>query len=266
MDKGWSETAKLWEAEKANMESAGKSADDIAKRREQIFDSLKNSFFISSTMKTYNQYQNNIGFKGGSLGANLLEQLDNLEELFNESGIDFAAQDKEWLLGAIINCSPASIIGERNKNIIENYLGSMAAFALFDEGGAELRIIESLDNPDKSPINSSPDILHLYVVNGVYVPGSFVLERTCQELEECLKLGTMALKMGNQGASVQIRNTMTENNIPNRGKGGVTDSDPWGSVASRAINNVSIKIVFLGGLLDILNSMNSKLGNLTLPG
>jgi len=33
-------------------------------------------------MKTYNQYQNQIGFVGGSLGADLTEQLNNMADIF----------------------------------------------------------------------------------------------------------------------------------------------------------------------------------------
>ena len=49
--------------------------------------------------------------------------------------------DITWLESAIINCSPVSIIGEKNKDVIQNYLSSMAALAMFDEGGAEAQII-----------------------------------------------------------------------------------------------------------------------------
>jgi len=49
-----------------------------------------------------------------------------------------------WLYTAIINCSPVSLIGEKHKNIIEDYLGALAAFALFDEGSAEAKIIHSI--------------------------------------------------------------------------------------------------------------------------
>jgi hypothetical protein len=52
--------------------------------------------------------------------------------------------DMNWLYSAIINCSPNSLVGEKYKNIIEDYLGAMAAFALFDEGGAEAEIISGI--------------------------------------------------------------------------------------------------------------------------
>ena len=55
------------------------------------------------------------------------------------------------------------------------------AFALFDEGGVESQIIaknftDRFDNIKKN--NAHGNFLHLYSVNGVYVPGSYVLKKT----------------------------------------------------------------------------------------
>jgi len=52
--------------------------------------------------------------------------------------------DLKWLRSAILNCSPVSIVKEKNKNLIEDYLGSVAALALFDEGGAEAKIVSAI--------------------------------------------------------------------------------------------------------------------------
>ena len=40
-------------------------------QKAKIINSLKSSFYESSTMKTYNEYQSNIGFIGGSLGSDV---------------------------------------------------------------------------------------------------------------------------------------------------------------------------------------------------
>ncbi len=45
--------------------------------------------------------------------------------------------DLKWLYSAILNCAPTTVVGEANKSLIESYLGAVAAFALFDEGGTE---------------------------------------------------------------------------------------------------------------------------------
>mgnify|MGYP007013876515 CR=1 FL=1 len=90
-------------------------------------------------------------------------------------GKGIAKDDLEWLKSAIINCSPISIVGEDNKNIIENYLSSMAALAMFDEGSAEAQIIGDLKKKVEDRKKVNPKILQLYRVNGLFIPGSVVL-------------------------------------------------------------------------------------------
>ena len=251
--------------------SEGKSEKEIDEKRAILLDSLKDSFYISDTMKTYNQYQNNLGFGGASLGANVEQQLTNLNTLFTKAGCPIAEGDLKWLRSAIINCSPVSIVGETNKNIIENYLSSMAALAMFDEGSAEAQIISDLDKKIQDRVKTSPNILHLYRVNGIFVPGSVVLQRTVDELSKCLDYSTQSLDiaLSKRGAGVTIINTMNEGLVPNRSstrkRYPVDDTDPWGTVASATDSHVKLKIMFLAGLLDIINNMNKIMGNIEMP-
>lgn len=254
-----------------NARKEGRSEEKINAQRMTILESLKDSFFISDTMKTYNQYQNNLGFGGASLGANVEAQLNNLNTLFTKAGCPIQDSDLLWLRSAIINCSPVSIVGEKNKNIIENYLSSMAALAMFDEGSAEAQIIDDLDKKVEDRVKTSPNVLHLYRVNGIFVPGSVVLQRTIEELSKCLDISTRSLDiaLSKRGAGVTIVNTMNEGLIPNRSTTSkrypVEDTDPWGTVASTTDSHVKLKIMFLAGLLDIINNMNKIMGNVQAP-
>lgn len=263
-------TDDLWGqyVEKARKE--GKSEEEINAQRQKVLGSLKDSFFISDTMKTYNQYQNNLGFSGASLGANVHAQLSNLNALFTKAGVPLIDSDITWLESAIINCSPVSIVGEANKNIIENYLSSMAALAMFDEGSAEGQIIQDLSNKITDRAKASPNILHLYRVNGVFVPGSVVLQRTIDELSKCLEQSSLAIETVNSGAGIEIINTMNEGLIPNRStttkRYQTFDPDPWGTVASATDSHVKLKIMFLAKLLDIVNDMNSLMSKVEIPG
>jgi len=147
----------------------------------------------------------------------------------------------------------------------------MAALAMFDEGSAEAQIIDDLNKKVEERVKTSPNILHLYRVNGIFVPGSVVLSRTIEELSKCLDAGTRSLDMtlSKRGAGVTIINTMNEGLIPNRSTTSkrypVEDTDPWGTVASATDSHVKLKIMFLAGLLDIVNDMNKIMGNIQAP-
>jgi len=64
--------------------------------------------------------------------------------------------------------------------LIESYLGSLAAFALFDEGAVETHIIDNFKEDIVKAIknNKAQKIVHLYLVDGIYIKGSTVLKRT----------------------------------------------------------------------------------------
>ena len=257
-----------WNLYAKEMKAKGASAEEINKKRQSVLDTFKNSFFQSSTMKTYNQYQSNLGFVGGSLGADLLSQLGNINELFTAAGMPISNADINWLYTAIINCSPVSIIGEKNKNIIEDYLGAMAAFALFDEGGAEAEIISGVAEKTRKGY-SSPNILHLYAVDSLYVPGSYVLSKVLEELIACRDNACQAYQSQRKGATIAIVNPMNEGMVPNRGKqidtSNPPNTDPWGAVANKALHSVKLKILFLAGLLDIAHDIDKTLANIQLP-
>ena len=265
-----------WEAYSNRLKKQGIDAYQQERIRERIVNSIKDSFYISDTVKTYNQYVDKLGFSGGSIGANLQSQLNNMQDIFKLAGMPISNSDMEWLYFLIINCADTTLHGRKNAPFIEQYLGSMAAFMLFDEGGAEVMILKDLMNKTKTLNVSSPKILHIYNVNGVYVPGSYVLQQVYLNLQTC-KVNIDKLSEPNfHGAGVRIVNPMNESMIPNRGqnkqlndqnkkKAKPLDTDPWGTIAKKAAKSVSLEIFFLAGLLDIVNSINEKMGNIELP-
>lgn len=259
----YEESEKLLEEYLSTLPSKERSEKELAIRK-SLAESLGNSFYVSTTVKTYNQYQNDIGFVGGSLGANVVQQLTNLQDIFQSAGIKLPKADFDWLLGAIINCSPISVIKEQDKHTIEYYLGSMAAFALFDEGAAEAQIVNMKDLARPKTV---PKILHLYKVNGIYVPGSFVLQETYKELAACVDQMNFAVESTHRGAGVTIVNRMNYHDLPNQGATWKTlqTQTPWEDVSHLAEKKVEIKILFLAKLMDIMKGINETLGNIELP-
>ena len=255
-----------WEAFKAKLERQEMGADVIKEKYLKMIQSLENSFYISTTVKTYNQYTNKLGFGGGSIGANLSNQLSNIADVFSLAGMPLSKGDIEWLYYAIINCADTTVQGRRNEATIEEYLGSMAAFMLFDEGGAETKILTNLtDDLKQIKPSSSPKILHLYNVNGIYVTGSYVLQQVSLALDNCGIMFDKITAPNYKGAGIRIINPMNERMIPNRGSSVAVNTDPWGYIANEASKKVNLEIFFLAGLLDIIGEINEAMGNIELP-
>ena len=263
----------MWKKYKQELQKQGVSDDEIEKKQRKFLNVLENSFYVSTTVKTYNEYQNNIGFLGGSLGTDLDMQLARITDIFEQAGFSTSIkEDMEWLKFAILNSSPLSYFkNTSNQNIVENYLGSVAALALFDEGGAEATIVENfkgdlLKSVDKT---ETADILHLYKVNGVYVPGSYVLQQIIKSIsKEVLPKISEIPNIMTRGAGVTIINKASPSLIVNRPiKKHKTSYDPqaWLHTGENIKETISIQILFLAGLLDIVNGINKTLGNVEFP-
>jgi len=88
----------------------------------------------------------------------------------------------------------------------------VAAFALFDEGGDETKLISNLYSEYFSNIQnkSSAHVLHLYHVNSLLVPGSQVILRTINTLEQEIlpQINNIPTTM-HRGAGVTIINTVS---------------------------------------------------------
>ncbi len=228
----------------------------------KFISSIKETLYVSSTMKTYSTYQNDLGFTGGSLGANIDSQIDSFDQIFSAAGIPIEPSLKEWLKFAILNCSSVSVIGERNKDFIENYLGGLAVFALFNEGGAELQLLaQQLPNQELITTNN---VMHLYRLNGVYYPGSFVLKQVINNLN-AVSEQINQIKSLSANKNIMIYNPASYSMLPN-GKNSKQQNvtDPWGQVGSEVSSGVKIKVLFLAGLLDVVKGLHAQM-NFELP-
>jgi len=231
-----------------------------------LLNELENTLYISSTDKTFKHYQNNIGFVGGSIGADIVAQIDNLNILFSKAGMPLTSSEIDWLIFAAINNSSLSVVGHQNEDLISTLLGSLAMFALFDEGGAELEILNHSINDSLANI-SATGIMHLYFVNGTYYPGSFVLQQALDNINlifEEIK-GEVENK-SNVSRGVKITNTVSFKDIPNNPHpAGAFDEHPWESVSKTAIGKTNIKVVFLAGLLSVIDGLMNQLSEIEFP-
>lgn len=242
--------------------------EENATKREAIkaiLQKFQESFYISDTTKTFNTYRNDIGFVGGTLASSgLIHQLDNLNEIFEAAGAKIAKKDMDWLITAILN-SGDLMLGKNNRNLIETYLGSLAVFALFNEGGAEVAIINKLINDTQSHITeTTPQIMHLYHLNGAYYPGSFVLAQALESVSAVITELENAQSVTNHNSNIRILNPIGPNILPNRKGSEPSDTAPWQTISKTALSSVSINIVFLAGLIDILNNINEKIQEIQL--
>ena len=235
-----------------------KLKNQLLQLRQQWVDNFNNTIYRSDTMKTFNTYQNDIGFVGGSLGADISEQIDTINKFFTAAGVPLSPAQKKWLVTAAINCFPHSLIGEEQKDFIENFLGTLVIFGMFNEATIELKQLQE-QIKGKMSTENNPKFLHLYGLNSIYYPGSYVLTQIKNNLDPIFnELSTITQKQEHQ--NIKLVNPINENIIPNK-RGNLTDVHPWQTVRDIAKNEVSLNIVFLAGLIDVLKNLTNKINN-----
>lgn len=238
-----------------------------------LLGTIEDSIYVSNSTKSANDYWNEMGVKGGELGKiangiNLNLQLSRIQDIFTSAGMPIPENELQWITSAIINCFPGSVVAESNKFLIEQYLGSLIAFALFDEGGAEGQIVDNLYKKVQNDANRSlfgVNNMHLYLVDSIYYPGSFILQRTLDEIKGTIMNQLQQVdNITRKGAGILIINRASESMIGNRPIQTTENpsSDVWAATGKAVKESITIKILFLAGLMDIINSINGKISTL----
>ena len=216
--------------------------------------SMKDTIIVTETDKTFNTYFKDIGFVGGSLGSNLVTQLNNFKELFDSAGIGMSQEELEWLEIAIVNCSPHAL-GASKRDPIEKYLSTLAGFAVFDEGSAEIELIAGTA-PKEIIEAGTPQLLHLYRLDGLYYPGSYVLSRIYEQLNTTLsEMQTQIHEKTHDGAHINAK--ASEQIIQGKYK---DMKQRWAETYNVARDYyTSINVSFLSNLFNIVKQLGEKM-------
>lgn len=178
------------------------------------------------------------GFEGAALGMNLLEQLNIIEFMLNSGGISMA--DGKLLYQAMINAGQ-NMIGKNNKRVIENYFSTFIGFLMFNDAALFAGDVKDYIN---NTFDTSSQDIHLYQLNGIFVPNSFILQKTYDSLT----------KIPDSSKDYSIKAKLnTYDKGPIKGD--------WQLTSKTAADNTKLEIKFLAGFLDLLNNISESLQN-----
>lgn len=210
------------------------------------------SDFISQSIsvKDYNVYLNEGGFHAQSLGANSEKTINNIIRMYELGGI--SGIDKELLLFAVHNCATATIGGESLKTSLADFLLGGAALMTFDEGFSLLpEYIKTFEN------DFHTTKMLLYNLEGRFIPASYVLFTVYSNLLKVygiIEEQTYSIK--NDTNKVIINNNIDNSDIPPYWEVPYA-KDRWNIVKSIASNEITIKMEFMAGLLDIYKAISA---------
>jgi PAS domain-containing protein len=224
---------------------------DQVPKKEELRDYF-NSFIIHGTNKSYSIFDNLEGFSAGVLGSSkgtgwsrgssdIVSGISNICYMAEQGGI--TKLDQEWLIHAAINCANG-LIGEelKLKDPLQNLLSSIAGALMFDDAAL---IMAEINEKINSELKTSFKQLHLYNLNGFYFPLSYILQETYDGLS---KVKQETERVSNRGNQIHIINKYkTKENLP-------FTEEAWRQESQEAIDQTAIKMTFMAGFLDVLES------------
>ena len=229
-----------------NISQSYEEIENILQDISQELNELKQAFIIHSNVKDYFSTATSdfSGFEGGTYSG--LSVIDAIHAL---GSAGFPLADIDWLKTCLVNTSEASI-GTSNKTNLEKYLSIFATMLLFDDG------VTIAQDVAKNFQTTSLNVLHLFPVNGIYVPSSYVMSTIASSLEAWLS--------NNSGGE----NTVSVNINPGKinfseslaalSQLEVWGSKRWNSIREQQIGAMSVRIKFLANFRAIMNRLTSS--------
>ena len=249
------ELNKAREEQRKILEEANKEINEIHDGLQDILSHIN----IHTTVKGYKSIDaGRFVFEGAAFGSNIIEQATILEDLTMAGGIN--AFDRNWLIFALINCG-TGMIGEGNKHHLEDYLSTFVGLLMFNDAYLIAEDIQKFMNG--TYINTSVEDIHLYVLNNVYIPNSYVLEQTYlamkfafSNLEEYLledfpSHGTN-LTLTTYDSGYKKKFTAEELDFDNGGPA-------WFTESKNALDQTKLTMTFMAGFLDVLQQINDAM-------
>lgn len=216
---------------------------------EEALNFLLQHINIHTTIKGYvsagrENFENYGGFEGAAFGVNLIEQLNIISDVMDSGGLSLA--DINFLFEAMINAG-AGMIGHGNKRTLENYFSAFIGFLMFNDAAIFTEDVQAYINNNFT--TDSQDI-HLYQLNGMYIPSSYLLQKTWESLSQLPN--DLDQKLSDQGTRAILH---TYDKGPLKGK----FPSNWKATSDLAINNTKLEMKFLAGFFDLLDQINQKL-------
>ena len=205
---------------------------------------IKDSFILHTSAKDYYSTATDEfkGFKGGTYQG--LQIFDSLEAL---AGAGFGEADIQWLKACAVNTSK-SAVGASIKSSLEEYISIFATMLLFDDGVTIAKETVAKAQSSFQPVS----VLHLFNLNGFYVPSSYLLRELYTRLTNAVNNlpANKIVKAKIEPGAINFQDELDYLSINY-----VFQAERWRAIRNIQINAMSVKIYFLRNFMDILNEL-----------
>lgn len=216
---------------------------------------LDNIFIFHESLKLYSSAETGRNKEGGGFGGRNISIMSYIDDLYSMSNSFSFPVSRDELGFLAINLMPGAAAAEQ-KDPLERYLSLYAGMVMFDDltnmaQGAIASLV---------PYNQSNTItqIHLYNLNGVYVPASMVLSYISDAVNN-----TSALINSGYAAKATIKvpsNNQTYSNYlsaRDTAETWVLTPEIWKEVAAENNLNTKVSITFLSAFTTFIEKLNS---------
>ena len=240
-------------------------ANEVAKQQAEV-NAIFTKFNVLTTVKDQSGLldtftpnnsklrERGIGFSGGAMGTDNLgiRAIDNIVALGKKGGI-METTDVEWLKFALVN-SGLGLIGYKNRSSLENYFSLFASYLMFDD--AQNMITDAVaKSAEEIGKKHSVQNIHLYVINGVYMPQSYILYELHKKMTEAMTGTSFDTRNLADGT---VRTQIYSYNVGSKYPGN-TKQD-WRNEASAAAKTTKLKMYFLMNFSDLVKQLSERIG------
>lgn len=196
-------------------------------------------------------FQKNGGFEGAAFGSNLEQQLSILSSTNIPGGLSMmeglSQEDINFFRFAMVNAG-SKMIGASLKKSLEDYFSVFLGFFMFNDAAL---MVEDAKNTLEETMEPQVTELHVYQLNGVYIPSSYLLQQTWEQLTKAVQdMETTALS--GQGTRAILHTYDKEYTK------GMTPEQMF----DQAEKSTKLEMRFLGGFFDLLGSISNAMNNL----
>ena len=189
-------------------------------------------FVTHESLKLYASFETG---KANKLHGRAINALTGLEQIFSLSGAGLTGEDQDVIIHILINLATCC---SNQQEPLEKYLSIFAGLLMFDDAyNMAEEISKSL------PKENTIEQIHLYDVNGIYIPSSIVLQNIVNSFSNNL----INIE---EGAKITIKPYSPKDDPQ-------PDSEQdWENIANQTIKGTSLNITFLMGLMDIIKKLS----------
>ena len=227
-----------------------KEIDTIIKNMEQYITDfnipLENLFVYHESLKLYKSAETDSKFSGfHGRDMNIFSYIDKLYSANNIAQLQLP--ERNTLDFLLLNLSHLAVGGQL-KSTVENYLSIFSGLLMFDD--VQSIAIDAAQQLANQPLTKIKQI-HLYNLNGVYVPASMFLSfiyESMKTLGQEIEDGYSAkVSINTNGADDAIKNYLATRPIPIKPQ--------WENVANAAASGTTVRIIFFKAFATFINAL-----------